>query len=149
MKCPKCGFLEDKVIESRQIEDGECIRRRRECIKCEYRFTSYERIKEKTIKVVKKDGRREDFSSAKLLLGISKAIEKRPVSQDTIEKLVLSIEERCISDVDDSLEINSLTIGEMVMEALLNIDKVAYIRFASVYIDGEEEFKEKIKNVLK
>ena len=83
------------------------------------------------------------------MLGISKAIEKRPVSQDTIEKLVLSIEERCISDVDDSLEINSLTIGEMVMEALLNIDKVAYIRFASVYIDGEEEFKEKIKNVLK
>lgn len=149
MKCPKCGYLEDKVLESRQFSDGSAIRRRRECAKCGARFTSYEHIKEKILKVVKRDGRREDFSPKKLLGGISKAIEKRPVSGKVIESLLTDIEDKCIARSGDSEEISSAVVGKLVMEGLYNIDKVAYIRFASVYIkfDDIEDFIKEIKHI--
>ncbi|HNZ27793.1 MAG TPA: transcriptional regulator NrdR [Spirochaetota bacterium] len=147
MKCPKCGYLEDKVLESRQFLDGSSIRRRRECIKCGARFTSYEHIKERVLKVVKRDGRREDFSTEKLLGGINKATEKRPISRKVIENLLADIEDKCIARSGDSEEISSAVVGKLVMEGLYNIDKVAYIRFASVYIkfDDIEDFIKEIK----
>ncbi|HPK61403.1 MAG TPA: transcriptional regulator NrdR [Spirochaetota bacterium] len=147
MKCPKCGYLEDKVLESRQFLDGSSIRRRRECIKCGARFTSYEHIKERVLKVVKRDGRREDFSTEKLLGGINKATEKRPISRKVIENLLADIEDKCIARSGDSEEISSAVVGKLVMEGLYNIDKVAYNRFASVYIkfDDIEDFIKEIK----
>ena len=150
MKCPKCSSLDDKVLETRQAEGGSALRRRRECLNCGYRFTSYEHVKEKFVKVVKRDGRREDFNIQKVINGISKAVEKRPVSQETVEQLAAEIEEKinAKADADNSMEIFSSEIGNLVMDALRDIDKVAFIRFASVYINEENEFKEKIKEVL-
>jgi transcriptional repressor NrdR len=131
MKCPFCGNDEDKVIDSRPADDGLAIRRRRECISCNARFTTYEKVENLPLVVIKKDGTRQPFDQDKLISGIMKACEKRPVSTDQIEKMVNSIE----SQIQNSLkrEIMSQEIGEMVMERLKTIDEVAYVRFASVY----------------
>ncbi len=149
MKCPHCGCLEDKVLESRQIADGSSIRRRRECIECGFRFTSYEHIKEKKLMVIKKDKRREPFSLEKLATGINKAVEKRPVSQKEIEEMLHSIEGEAMLKAGEDMEILSDIIGEIVMEKLKKIDKVAYIRFASVYrkFEDVDEFINEIKKI--
>ena len=131
MRCPFCGHDEDKVIDSRPSEEGSAIRRRRECIACGARFTTYEKVENLPLLVVKKDGSREPFLRDKLISGIIKSCEKRPVSTAQIEALVDSIE----MSVQNSLkrEVTSREIGEMVMERLKGLDEVAYVRFASVY----------------
>jgi len=131
MKCPFCGNLEDKVIDSRTSKEGDAIRRRRECLKCGKRFTSYERVEDMVPMVVKKDGRREPFDRPKILRGLEKACEKRPVSVDALEKIVDSIEKKLINL--GVKEIQSTWVGEEVMSSLKELDKVAYVRFASVY----------------
>jgi len=146
MKCPICGCIDDKVLETRFLLDASIIRRRRECTKCEYRFTTYEHIEEKELMVVKRDGRREKFSREKLSSGINKAIEKRPVSRIVIDELLNSIEEEAAVVGGESHEISSYKIGEMVMEKLHKLDQVAYIRFASVYRKFED-VKEFIKEI--
>ena len=136
MKCPYCGFEESKVIDSRPVEDGSAIRRRRECIKCEKRFTTYEKIERVPIMVIKKDKSREAFSAEKLLSGLLKACEKRPVPTEKLEKMVYEIENIIANTMER--EITTGQIGELVMDKLKNIDQVAYVRFASVY----REFKD-------
>ncbi len=131
MKCPFCGTIEDKVIDSRTSKEGDSIRRRRECLKCGKRFTSYERVEDVIPMVVKKDGRRETFERTKILKGLEKACEKRPVSVEALETVIDSIEKKLISL--GVKEINSPWIGEEVMSSLRELDKVAYVRFASVY----------------
>jgi transcriptional repressor NrdR len=131
MKCPFCGNLEDKVIDSRTSKEGEAIRRRRECLKCGKRFTSYERVEDMVPMVVKKDGRRESFDRAKILHGLKKACEKRPISIDSLDGITDSIEKKLIGL--GVKEIPSTWIGEEVMSSLKETDKVAYVRFASVY----------------
>jgi transcriptional repressor NrdR len=131
MKCPFCGTIEDKVIDSRTSKEGDAIRRRRECLKCGKRFTSYERVEDVIPMVVKKDGRREAFERTKILRGLEKACEKRPVSVESLEEIIDSIEKKLISL--GVKEINSPWIGEEVMSSLRELDKVAYVRFASVY----------------
>jgi transcriptional repressor NrdR len=133
MRCPHCGSLDDKVIESRTLAKGESIRRRRECNSCGYRFTSYERIEEKPFMVIKRDGRREPFDREKLERGLRRALEKRPVSQMTIENLLNEIEDDAVINGKANHEIPSVELGEMVLAKLDQVDKVAYIRFASVY----------------
>ena len=131
MKCPFCGFEESKVIDSRPTDEGEKIRRRRECIKCAKRFTTYEIIENVPIVVVKKDKNREVFDRSKLIKGMLTACEKRPVSMETIEKAVDEIETTLQNSLDR--EVTSVHIGELVMDKLKGIDQVAYVRFASVY----------------
>ena len=131
MKCPFCGFEESKVIDSRPTDEGEKIRRRRECIKCAKRFTTYEIIETVPIVVVKKDKTREVFDRSKLIKGMLTACEKRPVSMDMIEKAVSEIETTLQNSLDR--EVTSVHIGELVMDKLKGIDQVAYVRFASVY----------------
>ena len=131
MKCPYCGFEESKVIDSRSADDGERIRRRRECLKCGKRFTTHEVIETVPIVVVKRDKSREVFDRAKLTAGILRACEKRPVSVQQIEKMVDEIEAKLQSSLDR--EVSSMTIGELTMEQLKGVDEVAYVRFASVY----------------
>ncbi|MFZ3123127.1 MAG: transcriptional regulator NrdR [Thermodesulfovibrionales bacterium] len=131
MKCPFCGNLEDKVIDSRTSKEGDAIRRRRECLKCGKRFTSYERVEDIVPMVVKKDGRREPFDRPKILRGLEKACEKRPVSVEALEGIVDSIEKKLINL--GVKEIPSTWVGEEVMSSLRELDKVAYVRFASVY----------------
>jgi len=131
MKCPFCGFIEDKVIDSRQSKDGDIIRRRRECLKCEGRFTSYERIENLLPHVIKKDSRREPFDRQKILQGLERACEKRPVSFETREEMVNKIEKSLLASGEK--EIPSTLIGEQVMNGLREVDEVAYVRFASVY----------------
>lgn len=133
MRCPYCGNLDDKVVESRMLGQGNCIRRRRECLGCGYRFTSYERIEEKPLMVIKRDGRREPFDRSKLERGIERSLEKRPVSMNAIENIVSDIEDAAVMSSKGSKEIKSTELGEMVLARLYSIDKVAYIRFASVY----------------
>ena len=149
MRCPYCGSLDDKVIESRMMASGESIRRRRECLGCGYRFTSYERIEEKPFMVVKKDGRREPFEQAKLEKGISRALEKRPVSMRMVEQIVSEIEDKAVMSGKVSREISTAELGELVLQRLYEIDKVAYIRFASVYKHYEnlDEFITEVKNI--
>jgi len=131
MRCPKCGRLDDKVIDSRASREGSVIRRRRECLGCSHRFTTYEEIEHEGLMVVKRDGRREEFSKEKLLSGVRKACQKRPVSPKMIEDLV----EKIVDEITDKYEreVPSMAIGERVMECLGDIDEVAYVRFASVY----------------
>ncbi len=131
MRCPKCGRLDDKVIDSRASREGSVIRRRRECLGCSHRFTTYEEIEHEGLMVVKRDGRREEFSKEKLLSGVRKACQKRPVSPKMIEDLV----EKIVDEITDKYEreVPSMAIGERVMECLSDIDEVAYVRFASVY----------------
>ena len=136
MKCPFCDTLEDKVVDSRMAREGGVIRRRRECLSCKRRYTTYERVEESLPVVVKKDGRREPFDRTKILSGLTKACEKRPISTATIEALTERIEKR-IQEMGDT-EIQSRTIGEEVMKELHQLDQVAYVRFASVY----REFKD-------
>jgi transcriptional repressor NrdR len=138
VRCPHCGNFDDKVIESRTLANGESIRRRRECNGCGYRFTSYERIEEKQFMVVKRDGRREPFDREKIERGVQRALEKRPVSQMTIENIVNEIEDAAVMRGKANHEIVSTEIGELVLEKLNQIDKVAYIRFASVYRHFED-----------
>jgi len=136
VKCPFCDELEDKVVDSRMAKEGEAIRRRRECIGCRRRYTTYERVEEILPVVVKKDGRRESFDRTKILSGIKKACEKRPISSATIESAADRIEKR-IQEMGES-EIQSRVVGEEVMKELHQLDQVAYVRFASVY----REFKD-------
>ena len=149
MRCPYCGSLDDKVIESRAMANGESIRRRRECLGCGYRFTSYERIEEKPFMVVKKDGRREPFEQAKLEKGIRRALEKRPVSMRMVEQIVSEIEDKAVMSGKVSREISTAELGELVLQRLYEIDKVAYIRFASVYkhFENLDEFITEVKNI--
>ena len=148
MRCPFCGHIEDKVIDSRQSKDGDAIRRRRECLKCEARFTSYERIEEVLPPVIKKDGRREPFDRIKILHGLEKACEKRAVSMESREKLVTKIEKNLQESGEK--EIPSTWIGEEIMKGLKEIDEVAYVRFASVYRQFKDikEFMEEIKDIV-
>lgn len=148
MKCPFCGYLEDKVIDSRLSQDGSTTRRRRECLSCAKRFTTYERVEEALPLVIKKDGRREPFDRTKILNGMLKACEKRPVSLEAIEKAVSALEMRFIDSGER--EIQSTSIGEAVMEALKNLDEVAYVRFASVYREFRDinEFMSELKDLL-
>ena len=131
MKCIYCGCSESRVIDSRPSEDGEAIRRRRECEGCGRRFTTYEKVDPLPLMVVKKDQRREAFDSAKIKLGVVKACEKRPVPMAEIDGLVHEVERQAYSSYDQ--EITSTQLGEMVMERLARLDEVAYVRFASVY----------------
>ena len=136
MKCPFCDTVEDKVVDSRMAKEGQVIRRRRECLSCKRRYTSYERIEESLPMVVKKDGRREPFDRAKILSGLKKACEKRPISVATIEAAADRIEKR-MQELGET-EVPSRTVGEEVMKELHRLDQVAYVRFASVY----REFKD-------
>jgi len=136
MRCPFCGHLEDKVVDSRESREGDAIRRRRECLKCGRRFTSYERLEEVPILIVKKDGRREPFERQKLLRGLMAACQKRPVSLSRLEEVAGDIQARLMEHVDR--EIPSRQLGELVMDALKTIDSVAYVRFASVYRDFKD-----------
>lgn len=149
MQCPFCGHLEDKVIDSRESKEGDSIRRRRQCMLCEKRYTTYERIDEVPYMVVKKDGRREKFDRQKVTNGLLKAAEKRPISMAKISELVNQVESR-VTDSPDR-EISTTEIGEFLMEALRNEDKIAYVRFASVYRDFQDEqaFFDELKNLMR
>ena len=151
MRCPYCGSLDDKVIESRTMANGESLRRRRECVSCGYRFTSYERIEEKPFMVIKRDGRRQPFDRTKLEKGIDRALEKRPVATSMIENIINDIEDRAIIAGKANREISTPELGEFVLERLYDIDKVAYIRFASVYkhFENLEEFVTEVNNLSK
>jgi transcriptional repressor NrdR len=148
MKCPFCGFADTKVIDSRLGREGNNIRRRRECVDCERRFTTYERVEETLPLVVKKDGRREPFDRLKIISGMQRACEKRPVSIATIEKLVDRLE--VTLQESGEKEIEASRIGKAVMEALHDIDEVAYVRFASVYRQFKDinEFMAELKEIL-
>ena len=147
MRCPKCGCLDDKVIDSRASREGATIRRRRECIACGNRFTTYEEVERLGLVVLKRDGRREEFSKDKLLSGIKKACQKRPISQKTIEDLV----DKIVNDVTDKYEreVPAETVGKLVMEGLRDVDQVAYVRFASVYRRFQEatDFVQEVKKL--
>jgi len=149
MKCPFCGHLEDKVVDSRESKEGEAIRRRRQCLGCGRRFTSYERIDEIPYMVVKKDGRRERFERQKVLSGVLKACERRPVSMVQLEEIADRIE----LTVHESpiREISTEAIGAEIMTELKRLDKVAYVRFASVYLDFKDvkEFMTELKDLLR
>ena len=149
MKCPYCNNEETQVIDTRDTENLEATRRRRECLKCSKRFTTYERVEEAEIVVVKKDGKRERFERQKVINGVLKACEKRDISLEKIEKLVDDVE----SDLRkrDSVEVESKIIGELIMKKLKYLDKIAYIRFASVYREFEdlERFEEELEKLQK
>ncbi len=149
MKCPYCSYKDNKVIDSRLSKDGTIIRRRRECNDCERRFTTYERIENSLPLVIKKDGRREAYDRGKVMAGVLKACEKRPVSINTIERLADRIEQR-IQERGDK-EITSRAIGEEVMKELHVLDQVAYVRFASVYREFKDinQFMDELKGLLK
>ena len=148
MKCPECGNFEDKVVETRESKEKNYIRRRRECLKCEKRFTTYEKIEDIPLMVVKKDGRREAFEVDKVRKGMYRAIEKRPIPTKQIEQISFQVEEM-VSNSDK--EVTTNRIGEYIMERLKALDKVAYVRFASVYLDFRslEEFLAELHNLLK
>ena len=137
MKCPFCGHLQDKVVDSRESKEGDAIRRRRQCLGCQRRFTSYERIDEIPYMVVKKDGRREKFDRQKVLSGLLKACEKRPISMGHLAELVNQVEAK-VTDSPDR-EISTTEIGNYLMERMRELDKIAYVRFASVYRDFQDE----------
>lgn len=149
MKCPYCGNINDKVVDSRESKDGAAIRRRRECLGCNRRFTSYERVEEVPLMVVKKDGTREIFDPNKIIKGILKATEKRAVSRAEIEDIVEKIEHQVHQNPER--EFKTGDIGNYVMESLKNIDKVSYVRFASVYREFKDisEFMSELQNLLK
>jgi len=148
MKCPFCGHAENKVIDSRISKDGKAVRRRRECLNCAKRFTTYEYVEDVLPMVVKKDGRREQFDRQKILNGIKKACEKRPISMESIDKLVENVEQACQEMQIE--EISSTIIGEKIMNELNAFDGVAYVRFASVYRQFRDvgEFMSELKDLL-
>jgi transcriptional repressor NrdR len=148
MKCPECGNFEDKVVETRESKEGNYIRRRRECLGCGKRFTTYEKVEDVPLIVVKKDGRREAFDIDKVRKGLYRAVEKRPVSSKQIEQIAFQIEEMV---GNSEKEIPTRRIGEYIMEKLKSLDKVAYVRFASVYLEFKslEEFMIELQGLLK
>jgi transcriptional repressor NrdR len=147
MRCPKCGGLDDRVVDSRSSREGSTIRRRRECAKCTHRFTTYEEIEHEGLMIVKRDGRREEFSKEKLLSGVRKACQKRPISPKIVEDLV----EKIVDSVTDKFEreVPAEFIGKLVMDGLREIDDVAYVRFASVYRRFQEatDFVQEVKKL--
>lgn len=148
MRCPTCGHQEDRVIDSRSTREGRAIRRRRECLACQHRFTTYEYVENSALTVVKKDGRREPWNREKLISGIQRACEKRPVSTVDIEELV----DRLETDLQrNGQEVTSQQVGERVMEELQRLDEVAYVRFASVYRHFKDvnQFMEEIQGLMK
>ncbi len=149
MKCPFCGHLEDKVVDSRESKEGDAIRRRRQCLGCSRRFTSYERIDEIPYMVVKKDGRRERFDRQKVLAGLLRACERRPVSMVQLETIADKAE--LLAQESSVREISTETIGTTIMNELKSLDKVAYVRFASVYLDFKDvkEFMAELKDLLR
>jgi transcriptional repressor NrdR len=149
MRCPFCGHVEDKVVDSREAKIGDTIRRRRECVQCERRFTTYERIEEIPYMVIKKDGTREKFDRQKLLNGILKACEKRPVPMGKMQAIVDEAENFVAESPDRDRPTGE--IGSLIMDALKKLDKVAYVRFASVYLDFKDirEFMDELKDLLK
>jgi transcriptional repressor NrdR len=148
MRCSFCSYKEDKVVDSRSIQEERAIRRRRECLKCGKRFTTYEYIEEPSLMVIKKDGRRQPFDRKKILSGIIKACEKRPVSMDKMEEIVIQVER--VLQKKPAREVASTRIGELVMERLKGLDDVAYVRFASVYrqFRDVEQFMVELKDML-
>jgi transcriptional repressor NrdR len=148
MRCSFCGHKEDKVVDSRSIQEERAIRRRRECLKCGKRFTTYEYIEEPALMVIKRDGRRQPFDRKRILAGIIKACEKRPISLDKMEEIVISVE-RALQK-KPGREVNSARIGELVMDRLKSLDEVAYVRFASVYrqFRDVEQFMAELKDML-
>lgn len=148
MKCPYCEYLESKVIDSRPIDDGSSIRRRRECLKCEKRFTTYEQIESVPLVIIKKDGKRQVYNREKLLNGILRACEKTPVSFAQIENMVLEIESVLNNSLDR--EVTSTEIGELVMDKLKGINDIAYVRFASVYREFRDvkSFMEELASLI-
>ena len=148
MRCPYCDYLESKVIDSRPIDDGSSIRRRRECLRCEKRFTTYEQIESVPLVIIKKDGKRQTYNRQKLLNGILRACEKTPVSFGQIENVVLEIESVLNSSLDR--EISSTQIGELVMDKLKKINDIAYVRFASVYREFRDvnSFMEELSTLI-
>ncbi len=148
MNCPFCNHPDDKVVDSRGAQDGKAIRRRRECLQCQKRFTTYERIEQTPLKVIKKDNRREDYDRSKILNGVLRACEKRPVSMEQIEQLVDDVEKEIALKTE--LEVGSTYIGELVMARLQKLDEVAYVRFASVYRQFKDvsQFMHEVKNLL-
>ncbi len=148
MKCPFCAFENDKVVDSRESKEGESIRRRRECLKCGKRFTTYERIDEIPYMVIKKDGRRDKFERQKVLNGLLRACEKRPISIGRLEQIVNEAEDFVINSPER--ERKTSEIGELIMNRLRRQDKVAYVRFASVYLDFKDirEFMHELKDLI-
>ena len=148
MKCPFCGHNEDKVIDSREATDGAAIRRRRECLKCKRRYTTYERLEESPLLVVKRDGRREPFDRKKILSGVIKACEKRPVPLEQIENLINELEREISREFDR--EVPAVEIGERLMRRLHELDEVAYVRFASVYRSFKDinQFMKELRELL-
>ncbi len=149
MRCPKCNYNKSSVIDSRQAEDGNTIRRRRECEICHTRFTTFERIEEPPLLVIKKDGTREQFSREKILNGIFQSAQKRPVSSDDIENVITRIEQKMRTEYEN--EVSSTVIGNLVMDELAELDEITYVRFASVYksfkdVDEIEELLQQITN---
>ena len=145
MKCPFCGEIDNQVLESRSVEDGKAIRRRRECNKCGKRFTTYERVKENFLWVVKKDKRREPFDKEKVRRGILRAVEKRPVPMETVNKIVDQVEREMMKKKHE--EVQSRVIGNAIMRRLKKVDRVAWLRFASVYLEFDDlkDFKKAIR----
>ena len=148
MKCPFCNYPDSKVLDSRPAEEGSSIRRRRECMECLKRFTTFEKVEEIPLMVIKKDGKRQIFDANKLFAGIMKSCEKRPVSTDTVDRIVSEIERDLRNSMDK--EITSEIIGEKVMEKIKHVDEVAYVRFASVYRQFRdiETFLDEIQELL-
>ncbi|MDQ2945991.1 MAG: transcriptional regulator NrdR [Acidobacteriota bacterium] len=149
MTCPFCGFKEDRVIDSRESKEGDSIRRRRQCLRCERRFTTYERTDEVPYMVIKKDGRREKFDRQKVLNGLLKACEKRPVPMGKLAALVDEVEAKLIDGTDR--EISTTELGEFLMQRLQGLDNIAYVRFASVYRDFQdvETFLNELKDLVR
>lgn len=148
MRCPLCGYKEDKVVDSRSIQDNRAIRRRRECLKCGKRFTTYEYIEEPSLLVIKRDGRRQPFDRQKILAGLIKACEKRPISMDQMEDIVMQVERSVQKKT--LREVTSTRIGELIMERLKHLDEIAYVRFASVYrqFKDVEQFMSELKGIF-
>lgn len=148
MYCPKCGYIDSKVVDSRQSEDRKTIRRRRECLKCKHRFTTYERYEETPLVVQKKDGTTEEFDREKILKGLIRAAEKRPVSIESMNEIVDSIEKELSNSM--AKQVKSKKIGEMVMDRLKDVDEIGYVRFASVYrsFKDTKSFYEELKKMI-
>jgi transcriptional repressor NrdR len=149
MTCPFCGHLQDRVVDSRETKEGDVVRRRRECLACQRRFTTYERIDEIPYMVVKKDGRREKFDRQKVLTGLLKACEKRPVPMGKLAEIVDEVEAKLLDNPER--EISTTVVGELLMTRLRALDKIAYVRFASVYRDfqDEEAFFHELKQMMR
>lgn len=148
MYCPKCGYIDSKVVDSRQSEDRKTIRRRRECLKCKHRFTTYERYEETPLVVQKKDGTTEEFDREKILKGLIRAAENRPVSIESMNEIVDSIEKELSNSM--AKQVKSKKIGEMVMDRLKDVDEISYVRFASVYrsFKDTKSFYEELKKMI-